>query len=91
MSYMTRNERQRQLNVQLSVLSKFEPLNDYEMCLIIHSTPTFTIDTKQHYYSHQPALIQIEFVEKTSVVVLIETRYLPHRVSVFVLVDSITL
>ena len=73
MSYLTRNERQRRLNAQLSVLPKFKALNDYEVCLITHSTPTmqlynlielarrastFTIDTEQDYYSHQPALIQ---------------------------------
>ena len=97
MSYLTRNERQRRLNAQLSILPKFEPLNDYEVCLINHSTSTmqlqnlielarqtstFTIDTEQDYYSHQPALIQIEFVEKRSVVVLIETCHLPHRASI---------
>ena len=97
MSYSTRNERQRRLNAQLSVLPKFKALNDYEVCLIHHSTPTmqlynlielarrtstFTIDTEQDYYSHQPALIQIEFVEKRSMVVLIETYHLPHPASV---------
>ena len=92
-----RNERQRQLNAQLSVLPKFRPVNDHQVYLINHSTPTllvqslielarqtmtFTIDTEQDYYSHWPALIQIEFVQVTSVVVLVETCHLPHPASI---------
>ena len=92
-----RNERQRQLNAQLSALPKFRPVNDHHVYLINHSTPTllvqslielgrrtmtFTIDTEQDFYSHRPALIQIEFVQVTSVVILVETCHLPHPASI---------
>lgn len=96
-SRQRRNERQRQLNARLSALPKFRPLNDHQVCLINHSTPTllvqsliesagrtmtFTIDTEQDFYSHWPALIQIEFVQVTSVVILVETCHLPHPASI---------
>lgn len=92
-----RNQRQRQLNAQFSVLPPLTPVNDHQVHIINHSTPTsllpdlillarqtvtFTIDTEQDYYTHQPALIQIEFVQMTSVVILVETCHLPHRDSI---------
>lgn len=94
---MTRNERQRQLNMELSVLPTFTPLND---CRVYHinrttslmlvqdlielarKTTRYTIDTEHDYYTHQAALIQIEFVRSQSVVLLIETFHLPHASSV---------
>jgi hypothetical protein len=94
---LSRNERQRQLNVQLSVLPTFTPVNQYQIHHINRATsPTllqdlielarattmFTIDTEHDYYTHQPALIQIEFIGTESVVVLIETCHLPHASSV---------
>lgn len=92
-----RNERQRQLNAQLSVLPKFTAVNDHQVYLVNQSTSTslmhhlielakqtvtFTVDTERDYYSHQPALIQIEFVQMTSVVILVETCHLPHPASI---------
>ena len=40
-----RNERQRQLNAQLSALPKFRPVNDHQVYLINHSTPTLLVQT----------------------------------------------
>ena len=92
-SKQRRHERQRRLNEELSVLPTFTPLNDFTVHLINHSTSTmlmqslielarqtrrFTIDTEQDYYSHRPALIQVEFVQATSVVILVEVCHLPH-------------
>lgn len=96
-SKQRRSERQRQLNAQLSVLPIFTAVNDHQVYLINHSTSTmlmhrlielakqtvtFTVDTERDYYSHQPALIQIEFVQMTSVVILVETCHLPHPASI---------
>lgn len=102
---MNRNKRQRQLNVDLSVLPTFTPLN---ACQIYHinrttspvllqdlielarKTSRFTIDTEHDYYTHQPALIQIEFIRRESVVLLIETCHLPYKSSVlFWLIQSL--
>lgn len=92
-----RNERKEQLNRMFSVLPPFCPKNDYTVHLINHSTSTlvlfdliqlarrttaFTIDTEQDYYSHRPALIQIELIGAESVVILIEVCHLPHPTSV---------
>ena len=93
-----RSERQRELNIQFGALPQFTPLNDHRVYLINHSTSTllmqslielarctvtFTVDTEQDYYSHQPALIQIEFVQPTySIVILVEACHLPHRASI---------
>ena len=96
-SKQRRNERQQKLNMMFSVLPPFHPVNDYYVYLINHSTPTilmqslielarqtttFTVDTEQDYYSHQPALIQIEMIREQSVVILVETCHLPHPASI---------
>jgi len=96
-SKQRRNERQQQWNTIFSVLPPFHPVNDYDVYLINHSTSTilmqtlielarqtttFTIDTEQDYYSHQPALIQIEMIREQSVVILVEVCHLPHPASV---------
>ena len=92
-----RNERQRQINMELSVLPTFTPLNDYQIYHInratspmllsklielARKTTRFTIDTEQDYYTHEPALIQIEFIQSKSIVLLVETCHLPHPSSV---------
>jgi len=94
---MNRNERQRQINMRLSVLPTFTPLNDCQIYLINQSTSTmvvhnliemarkttrFTIDTEHDYETHEPALIQIEFIQTNSIVLIIETCHLPHVSSV---------
>ena len=94
---LSRNERQRQLNLQLSVLPTFTPVNDYqvhhinrstspmllhELIEIARKTTNFTIDTEHDCYTHQAALIQIEFIQQKSIVLLIETCHLPHASSV---------
>ncbi len=94
---MNRNERQRQLNMALCVFPKFSPLFDCQIYLINQTTPSmliqdliqlakqttqFTIDTECDYITHKPALIQIEFLNINSVVLLIETCHLPHHSSV---------
>ena len=94
---ISRNERQQQLNTKLSVLPAFSPLNDYQVYHINRATSAmllpdliqcasrttrFSIDTEHDYYTHQAALIQIEFIQDKSVVVLIETCHLPHASSV---------
>ena len=91
-----RNERQEKLNLELSVLPTFTPLND---CQIYHinratsamllpnlielarRTTRFTIDTEHDYRTHEAALIQIEFIQPESIVLLIETCHLPHQSS----------
>ena len=93
----TRNQRQRQLNQQLSVLPSFTPLNQYhiyhihrftsptllhDLIQLARETTQFTVDTENDYSTHVPALIQIEFIGTTSVVLLIETCHLPHPSSV---------
>ncbi|CAF5142012.1 unnamed protein product, partial [Rotaria magnacalcarata] len=94
---MNRNIRQRQLNMKLSVLPIFTPLYPYKIYHINQSTPTillqdlitlarkttkFTIDTESDYYTHEPALIQIEFIHSHSIVLLIGICHLPHELSV---------
>jgi len=102
---MSRNERQRQLNRELSVLPTFTPLNDCQIYHINRSTSSiilqdliqlarktkrYTIDTELDYYTHEPALIQIEFIAMKSVVLLIETCHLPRPSSVlFWLIQSL--
>ena len=44
-------------------------------------TTQYTIDTENDYRTHQPALIQIEYVRERSVVLLVEVGHLPHRSS----------
>jgi hypothetical protein len=102
---VNRNERQRQLNMKLSVLPKFIPANDYkiyhinritspillpDLIQLARETIKFTIDTEHDYYTHQAALIQIEFIQAKSVVLLIETCHLPHASSLlFWLIQSL--
>ncbi|CAF4670448.1 unnamed protein product, partial [Rotaria sp. Silwood2] len=84
---MNRNTRKYELNSALSVLQVFNPLNDYHIHhinqstspILLHDlieqarkTTTFTIDTEDDYYTHQPALIQIEFIQHKSIILLIE-------------------
>ncbi|CAF4646767.1 unnamed protein product, partial [Rotaria sp. Silwood2] len=53
-------------------------------------TNRFTIDTEDDYYTHQPALIQIEFIQHKSIILLIELNHLPHASSiVFWLIRSL--
>ena len=93
-----RNVRQQQLNTALSTLSTFSPLNPYRVYYIHRFTSTnllhdlirlarttskFTIDTKKVFYTHKPALIQIELIQdKQSTVLLIEVCHLPHSSTV---------
>lgn len=92
-----RNVRKQQINTKLSTLSAFVPLNSHQIHLINRSTSPmllhdlirlaqrttkFTIDTEKDYYSHVPALIQIEFIRDESIVLLIETCHLPGTTSV---------
>lgn len=99
--------RKRQLNMQLSILNAFTPLNTYEIYHIHKSTSVnllhdlikyarktteFTADTERDYYTHQPALIQIEFIQRQrhSIVLLIEVFHLPHESStLFWLIKSL--
>lgn len=41
----------------------------------------FTIDTEHDYYTHRPALIQIEFIHQPSWILLIEINHLPDESS----------
>ena len=92
-----RNQRKRQLNMELSVLPTLMPLTDCQIYLInqttspellqnliqmARQTTEFTIDTEQDYSTHQPALIQIQFIRANSLVLLIEACHLPHSSSV---------
>ncbi|CAF4873836.1 unnamed protein product, partial [Rotaria sp. Silwood2] len=53
-------------------------------------TTRFTIDTEDDYYTHQSALIQIEFIQDKSIILLIEINHLPHSSSVvFLLIRSL--
>ncbi|CAF4593020.1 unnamed protein product [Rotaria sp. Silwood2] len=94
---MNRNTRKYELNSALSVLQVFNPLNDYHIHhinqstspILLHDlieqarkTTRFTIDTEDDYYTHQPALIQIEFIQDKSIILLIEINHLPHSSSV---------
>ena len=103
---MNRNQRQRELNKTLSVLPTFTPLNDnchiyhinqstpsmliHDLIIMAQQTTHFTIDTEGDYYTHIPALIQIEFIRTPSIVLLIETCHLPHVTSIlFWLISSL--
>jgi hypothetical protein len=102
---INRNERRRQVNMELSNLQTFTPLNDYQIYHINRATSTmllphliesarkttkFTVDTEHDYYTRQPALIQIEFIQTKSIILLIETCHLPRRSSVlFWLIQSL--
>ncbi|CAF2889477.1 unnamed protein product [Rotaria sp. Silwood2] len=94
---MNRNTRKYELNSALSVLQVFNPLNDYHIHhinqstspILLHDlieqarkTTRFTIDTEDDYYTHQPALIQIEFIQDKSIILLIQINHLPHSSSV---------
>lgn len=92
-----RNARKEQMNAELSILPKFCSLNPYRIYYINRTTSTvlmydlitlarttsrFTIDTEKDFYSHVPALIQIEFIRSESIILLIETCHLPDVSSV---------
>ncbi|CAF2863661.1 unnamed protein product [Rotaria sp. Silwood2] len=94
---MNQNARKRELNMTLSVLPIFNPLNDYYIYHINQSTSSillhdlieqgrktirFIIDTEDDYYTHRPSLIQIEFIQHQSIVLLIEVHHLPQAASV---------
>ncbi|CAF1350819.1 unnamed protein product [Rotaria sordida] len=94
---MNRNARKHELNMALSVLPIFNPLNDYRIyhinqltsSILLHNlieqakkTIQFTIDTEDDYYTHRPSLIQIEFIQHQSIVLLIEVHHLPQATSV---------
>ena len=40
-------------------------------------TTKYTVDTEHDYYTHQPALIQIEFILPQSLILVIEVCHLP--------------
>ncbi|CAF3018839.1 unnamed protein product [Rotaria sp. Silwood2] len=102
---MNQNTRKYELNSALSILQVFNPLNDYHIHhinqstspILLHDlikqarkTTRFTIDTEDDYYTHQPALIQIEFIQDKSIILLIEINHLPHPSSiVFWLIRSL--
>jgi hypothetical protein len=92
-----RNVRQWKLNERLRVLPSFWPENNYDSFHIIRwsatellhglialagKTDMFTIDIEHDYDSHRQASIQIEFDCPTSIIILIETCYMPHHGSV---------
>ncbi|CAF3455699.1 unnamed protein product, partial [Rotaria sp. Silwood2] len=94
---INRHIRKYELNKTLSALPVFHPLTNYHIyhinqstsSLLLHNlieqarnTTRFTIDTEDDYYTHQPALIQIEFLQQQSMVLLIEINHLPHATSV---------
>ncbi|CAF1688460.1 unnamed protein product [Adineta ricciae] len=96
--------RKRLLNRQLSVLSPFVPLNDWQAYRInrttapslLHDlielarrTTRYTIDTEHDYYTHEAALIQIEFIRRRSVVLLIEMCHPPTSTVTFWLIKSL--
>lgn len=92
-----KNARKREINCELSTLPIFTPLNHYKVCHVNWTTSTmllhdliqlakktrqFTIDTEHDYFTHEPALIQIEFIRSDSVILLIEACHLPDKSSV---------
>ena len=94
---MTRFQRKRQCNKEWSVLPTFTPWKDCHIIHIHRSTPSlvlydligyarqatkFTIDTESDSHTHQPSLIQIEFIRLESIVILIEMCHLPEKDSV---------
>ncbi|CAF4059614.1 unnamed protein product [Rotaria sordida] len=102
---MNQNARKYELNMALSILSIFNPLNDYciyhinqsTSSILLHNlieqarkTTRFTIDTEDDYYTHQPSLIQIEFIQYQSIVLLIQVHHLPQVTSaIFWLIRSL--
>ena len=97
MSAQNRNYRRSLLNRELSVLPTFRPFTDCQIFLVNHSicpmlvqdliqlarqTTRFVIDTERDYVTHDPALLQIEFIHVKSVVLLVEACHLPHSSSV---------
>ncbi|CAF1542940.1 unnamed protein product [Adineta ricciae] len=87
----TRFIKKEERNEILSTYPTFVPLNDYQIYFINESTDTnllhnlieltkntkqFTIDTESDVLTYRPSLIQIEFINKTSTIILIEVCYL---------------
>ncbi|CAF1016152.1 unnamed protein product [Rotaria sordida] len=94
---ITRNERERQLNIQLSFLTEITALNDYEIyhinqlisTMVLHDlialtrkVTRFTMHTEGDYFRHEPALIQIEFIQDKSIILFIKKNYLSDKESV---------
>ena len=93
-----RNLRQQQLNTALSTLPTFSSLNPYhvyhihrftstnllhDLIRLARTTSKFSIDTEKDFYTHKPALIQIELIQdRQSTVLLIEVCHLPHVSSI---------
>ena len=92
-----RKDRRSQLNMELSVLPTFCPFTDCQIYLVNHSTSPmllqdliqlarqttrFVIDTEHDYVTHEPALLQIEFIHVKSTVLLVEACHQPHLSSV---------
>ena len=93
-----RNVRRQQLNTALSTLPTFSPLNPYhvyhmhrltltnllhDLIRLARTTSKFSIDTEKDFYTHKPALIQIELIkDKQSTVLFIEVCHLPHVSSI---------
>ena len=91
----SRLDRRHQLNSVFSSLPAFRPWkNDCRIVHIHRSTPSsvlyalidyaqetteFTIDTESDYRTHQPALIQIEFIRSKPIVVLFEMCHLSKQ------------
>ena len=93
-----RNVRQQQLNRALSTLPIFSPLNPYhvyhihrltstnlshDLIRLARTTSKFSSDTEKDFYTHKPALIQIELIQnQQSTILLIKVCHLPHVSSV---------
>ena len=97
-SKMNKNIRKRQLNIELRSLPTFTSNNPYkihhinrftstlllqDLILLARKTTLFTVDTETDYYTNQAALIQIEFIQKhSSIVLLIKMNHLDDTTSV---------
>ncbi|CAF1525573.1 unnamed protein product [Adineta ricciae] len=102
---LSKSDRREQLVAQLSVLPTFKPVNEFVVYHIydttseslLHylismarTTTRYTIDTEHDCFTNEAALIQIEFIKQKSIVLLIETCYLPEPTSVtFWLIQSL--
>ncbi|CAF1481285.1 unnamed protein product [Adineta ricciae] len=104
-STLSTNKRKRHSNVHLSTLPAFNPSNDWRVYCISQRTNTsllhylidlarktteYTIDTEHDCVTHEAALIQVEFIRRQSVVLLIEVCHLPPASTVtFWLIKSL--
>ncbi|CAF2782322.1 unnamed protein product [Rotaria sp. Silwood2] len=101
----SQHDQQHELNHTLSVLPVFTPLNHYRYyhvngstsTMLLHSliafarkTTRYSIDTESDCITRKPSLIQIEFIQDESVVLLFEVHHLPHKLSIsFWLIKSL--